>query len=94
MSYSSAPQVTMASYNHHSQQHSNIYGIQNYSYQSPSSLYQPPLQQQQQQQQQPLSTSSYSVASYSPSNGLLSTATSLPSSNFYSQEDNLPILDL
>ncbi|CAF2159383.1 unnamed protein product [Rotaria magnacalcarata] len=97
MSYSSAPQVTMSSCNHHSQQHSNIYGIQNYSYQSSSSLYQqqpPPPQQQQQQQPPPLSTSSYSVASYSPSNDLLSTATSLPSSNFYSQEDNLPILDL
>ncbi|CAF5036927.1 unnamed protein product, partial [Rotaria magnacalcarata] len=74
----------MSSCNHHSQQHSNIYGIQNYSYQSSSSLYQqqpppPPPQQQQQQQPPPLSTSSYSVASYSPSNDLLSTATSLPS---------------
>ncbi|CAF4473385.1 unnamed protein product [Rotaria sp. Silwood2] len=95
MCYSPGQQITMAGYNHHSQQHSNIYGIQNYSYQTSSSFYQPPpQQQQQQQQQQQISTSSYSVANYSPSNGLLSTATALPSSTFYSQEDNLPIIDL
>ncbi|CAF3692913.1 unnamed protein product, partial [Rotaria sordida] len=100
MCYSPAQQITMSGYNHHSQQHSNIYGIQNYSYQTSSSFYQPPppppppLPQQQQQQSQQISTSSYSVANYSPSNGLLSTATTLPSSTFYSQDDNLPILDL
>ncbi|UJR27228.1 hypothetical protein I4U23_008524 [Adineta vaga] len=86
--------VTVPGYNHHSQQRSNIYGIQNYSYQtSSSSFYQ---QQQQQQQQQPaqtqqISTSSHPITNYSPSNGLPTTASTFP---FYSQEDNLPILDL
>lgn len=101
MTYSSPPQVTISSYNHHSQQHSNIYGIQNYSYQTSSSFYQPQISQQQQQQpqqppppQQQQISSSYSISNYSPSNGLLSTTTSLPQPNFYSQEDNVPILDL
>ncbi|CAF0937004.1 unnamed protein product [Rotaria sp. Silwood1] len=93
MCYSPVQQIAMSGYNHHSQQHSNIYGIQNYSYQTSSSFYQQPPPQPQQQPQQ-ISTSSYSVANYSPSNGLLSTATTLPSSTFYSQEDNLPIIDL
>jgi hypothetical protein len=79
----------MSGYNHHSQQRSNIYGIQNYSYQTSSSFYQ--------QQQTP--TSSYPITNYSPSNGLPSTTTTtttttLPPPSFYSPEDNLPILDL
>jgi hypothetical protein len=82
----------MSTYNHHSQQRSNIYGIQNYSYQTSSSFY------QQQQQQQLPPTSSYPIHNYSPSNGLPATSTPtptlLPSTPFYSQEDNLPLLDL
>jgi hypothetical protein len=78
----------MSAYNHHSQQRSNIYGIQNYSYQTSSSFY----------QQQQLPTSSYPISNYSPSNGFPSTTTTttttLPPAPFYSQEDNLPILDL
>jgi len=74
----------MSAYNHHSQQRSNIYGIQNYSYQTSSSFY-----------QQQLPTSSYPISNYSPSNGLPTTpTTTLPPVPFYSQEDNLPILDL
>lgn len=94
MCYSTAPQTTMASYSHQSQQRSNTYGVQNYSYQSSSSFYQTPTSQQQQQPQPQMPTASYSSTNYSPSNGLLSTATNLPPAPFYSQEDNLPILDL
>jgi hypothetical protein len=74
----------MSAYNHHSHQRSNIYGIQNYSYQTSSSFY-----------QQQLPTSSYPINNYSPSNGHPpSTSTTHPPAPFYSQEDNLPILDL
>ena len=85
--YPPVQQTTMSGYNHHSQQRSNIYGIQNYSYQTSSSFYQ-------QQQQQQLPTSSYPITNYSPLNGLPPTTATLPSSSFYSPEDNLPILDL
>ena len=97
MCYPSTHPATVSGYNHHhSQQRSNIYGIQNYSYQtsSSSSFYQ---QQQQQQQQSALappaqiSTSSHPITNYSPSNGLPTATSTLP---FYSPDDNLPILDL
>jgi hypothetical protein len=85
MCYPPAQQTTVSGYNHHSQQRSNIYGIQNYSYQTSSSFYQ--------QQQQQIPPSSHLITSFSPSNGVppATTTTPLP---FYSQEDNLPILDL
>jgi hypothetical protein len=85
MCYPPAQQTTVSGYNHHSQQRSNIYGIQNYSYQTSSSFYQ--------QQQQQIPPSSHLITSFSPSNGVPPAAatTTLP---FYSQEDNLPILDL
>jgi hypothetical protein len=89
MNYTPVEQTTMSGYNHHSQQRSNIYGIQNYSYQTSSSYY----QQQQQQQQQQIPTSSYPVATYSPSNGLPPTSTTHPLPPFYSPEDNLPVFD-
>jgi len=84
MCYPPAQQTTVSGYNHHSQQRSNIYGIQNYSYQTSSSFY---------QQQQQIPPSSHLITSFSPSNGVPPAAatTTLP---FYSQEDNLPILDL
>lgn len=83
--YPSVQQTSISSYNHHSQQRPTIYGIQNYSYQTSSSFY-----------QQQIPTSSYPINNYSSSNGLplSTTANTLSSTPFYSQEDNLPILDL
>ncbi|CAF0755997.1 unnamed protein product [Adineta ricciae] len=91
MCYPPTHPATVSGYNHHqSQQRSNIYGIQNYSYQTSSSFY----QQQQQSALAPpsqISTSSHPMTNYSPSNGLPTATSTLP---FYSPEDNLPILDL
>ena len=88
MCYSPVQQTTASHCNHRFQQPSNIYGVQNYSYQtsSSSSFYQATQQQ--------ISTSSHPIASYSSSNGLPSTATALLPGSMYAHEDKFPILDL